>query len=44
MFYVDCKLKKAFDNVDELVARRLHDYKDKQLGVPFNFSLGGGSQ
>jgi hypothetical protein len=44
MFYVDCKLKKVFENVDELVARRLHEYKDKQLGVPFNFSLGGGSQ
>lgn len=44
MIYVNCKLKKTFENVDEFVARRLDEYKDKQLGVPFNFSLGGGSQ
>ena len=44
MFYVNCKLKAVFNDVDELVARRLDEYYDKQLGVPFNFSLGGGSQ
>ena len=26
------------------MGRRLEEYKDKQLGVPFNISLGGGSQ
>ena len=44
MFYVDCRLKKVFEDVDELVARRLNEYYDKQLTVPFNFSIGGGSQ
>jgi hypothetical protein len=44
MFYVDGKLKHTVDDVDEFVARRLNEYKDKQLGVPFNISLGGGSQ
>ena len=44
MFYVNCRLKTAFNDVDEFVGRRLNEYKDKQIGVPFNFSLGGGSQ
>jgi hypothetical protein len=44
MFYVNAKLKFVVDEFDEFVARRLSEYKDKQIGVPFNFSLGGGSQ
>jgi hypothetical protein len=44
MFYVDCKLKFVAEEVDEFIAKRLNEYKDKQLGVPFNMSLGGGSQ
>lgn len=44
MFYVNCKLKASFKDVDEFVARRLNDYYGKQVGVPFNISLGGGSQ
>jgi len=44
MFYVNSKLKFVAEEVDEFVARRLNEYKDKQLGVPFNYSLGGGSQ
>lgn len=44
LFYVDSKLKFVVDEFDEFIARRLNEYKDKQLGVPFNFSLGGGSQ
>lgn len=44
MFYVNCRLKTAFNDVDEFVGKRLNEYKDKQIGVPFNFSLGGGSQ
>lgn len=44
MFYVDCRLKFVADEVDEFIARRLNEYKDKQLGVPYNISLGGGSQ
>lgn len=44
MIYVNGFLKFIEDEFDELVARRLHEYKLKQVGVPFNFSLGGGSQ
>ena len=44
MFYVNAKLKFVVNDFDELVARRLNEYKSKQVGVPFNFSLGGGSQ
>lgn len=44
MFYVNGFLKFVVDDFDELVARRLNEYKSKQVGVPFNFSLGGGSQ
>ena len=44
MFYVNGKLKHIVDEFDEFIAKRLDEYKDKQLGVPFNFSLGGGSQ
>jgi hypothetical protein len=44
MFYVDCKLKLVVEEVDEFIAKRLNEHKDKQLGVPFNISLGGGSQ
>ncbi len=44
MFYVNGRLKFIVHEFDELVARRLNEYKSKQVGVPFNFSLGGGSQ
>jgi hypothetical protein len=44
LFYVNSKLKFVVNEFDEFIARRLDEYKDKQLGVPFNFSLGGGSQ
>jgi len=44
MFYINGRLKFIVEEFDEFVARRLHEYKDKQVGVPFNFSLGGGSQ
>jgi len=44
MFYVNCKLKAVFKNVDEFIARRLQEYRGKQVGVPFNISVGGGSQ
>lgn len=43
-FYVNGKLIYWVDEFDEFIARRLNEYKDKQIGVPFNFSLGGGSQ
>lgn len=44
MFYVDTKLKFVVDEFPEFIAKRIDDYKDKQIGVPFNISLGGGSQ
>lgn len=44
MFYVNAKLKFVVNDFDEFIAKRLQEYKDKQIGVPFNFSLGGGSQ
>ena len=44
MFYVDCKLKFVTEEVDEFIGKRLNEHKDKQLGVPFNISLGGGTQ
>ena len=44
MFYVNAKLKYVVDDFPEHMAKRLDEYKGKQVGVPFNFSLGGGSQ
>jgi hypothetical protein len=44
MIYVDCKLKAVFNGVDEFIARRLDDHYMKQVGVPYNISIGGGSQ
>lgn len=44
LYYINGKLKHIVENFDEFIAKRLLDYKDKQIGVPFNFSLGGGSQ
>lgn len=44
MFYVNGFLKFVVNEFSELVARRLNEYKLKQVGVPFNFSLGGGTQ
>jgi hypothetical protein len=44
MFYIDGKLKFVVNNFSEFIARRLNDHMEKQVGVPFNISLGGGSQ
>ena len=44
LFYINGFLKFVVNDVDELVAKRLDEYKNKQIGVPFNFSIGGGSQ
>ena len=43
-FYVNGMLKFTVYNFPEFVGKRLDEYKAKQVGVPFNFSLGGGSQ
>ena len=44
MFYINGKLKYVVEQFDEFIGKRLNEYKDKQIGVPFNMSLGGGSQ
>ena len=44
MFYVNCYLKFVVDDFDEFIARRLLEAREKQVGVPFNISIGGGSQ
>jgi len=44
MFYVDGKLKFIKNNFDEFIARRLIEHNDKQVAVPYNISLGGGTQ
>src|ERR1035437_10215562 len=44
MFYVNGRLKFIVHEFDEMVGRRLGEYKSKQVGVPFNMSIGGGSQ
>ncbi len=44
MFYVDSKLKFVVNDFPEFIAKRLDENRLKQVGVPFNISLGGGSQ
>lgn len=44
MFYVNGRLKYIVEDFNEFIARRLDEHWQKQVGVPFNFSLGGGSQ
>ena len=44
MFYVNAKLKYVVNDFPEFMAKRLDEYKAQPVGVPFNFSLGGGSQ
>jgi hypothetical protein len=43
-FYVDGRLVFVVNDFNEFIARRLEEYKSKQVGVPFNISIGGGSQ
>lgn len=44
MVYVNGKLKQVFRDVKEIIPKALLEQKEKQQGVPFNISLGGGSQ
>lgn len=44
MFYINGKLKFVVKNFNEFIAKRLEEHMEKQIGVPFNISLGGGSQ
>jgi hypothetical protein len=42
--YVDGYLKWTLEDFDEFIFRELDEYREKQEGVPFNYSLGGGTQ
>lgn len=44
MFYVDGRLVLYSKELPKLILRELSDSSDKQEGVPFNISLGGGTQ
>lgn len=44
MFYINGKLKFVVKDFSEFIAKRLEEHMEKQVGVPFNISLGGGSQ
>ena len=43
-FYINGYLKYSVENFDEFLFKDLYEYREKQEGVPFNYSLGGGSQ
>ena len=43
-FYVNGYLKYSVEDFDEFIFRDLIEYREKQEGVPFNYSLGGGTQ
>ena len=42
--YVNGYLKWKLDDFDEFIFRELDEYREKQQGVPFNYSFGGGTQ
>jgi hypothetical protein len=42
--YVNGKLFFVINNFEEIIPRPLNTEKEKQIGVPFNISLGGGTQ
>lgn len=44
MFYINGKLKFIVKEFNEFIPKRLEEHSEKQIGVPFNISLGGGSQ
>lgn len=42
--YVDGYLKWTLEDFDEFLFKELDEYREKQQGVPFNYSWGGGTQ
>jgi hypothetical protein len=42
-FYVNGKHFMTIDDFEEIIPRELNDVKEKQIGVPFNISWGGGT-
>jgi hypothetical protein len=43
-FYVNSNLIFVSQELDEFIAKRLDDLIEKQIGVPYNISVGGGTQ
>ena len=43
-FFVNGYLKYSIEEFDEFLFKDLIEYREKQEGVPFNYSLGGGTQ
>jgi hypothetical protein len=43
-FYINGEQKFRVDDVDELSFNGAQEYKNKQIGVPYNISVGGGTQ
>lgn len=43
-FYVDGFLKLKLENFQEFIPSALNEHRDKQLAVPYNISIGGGTQ
>ena len=44
MFYINGKLKFIVNSFPEFIGKRLNEHMEKQIGVPFIMSLGGGTQ
>ena len=42
--YVDGYLKWTLEDFDEFIFKDLDEYREKQQGVPFTYSWGGGTQ
>jgi len=43
-FYVDANLKFVSKSLNELIPKRLNEIQEKQVGVPYSVSIGGGTQ
>jgi hypothetical protein len=43
-FYINSMLRWSSSEIDEMIFKRLDDFQEKQVGVPYNISIGGGTQ
>jgi len=43
-FYVNSNLVFVSKELNEIIPKRLYDLQEKQIGVPYNISVGGGTQ
>lgn len=44
LFYVNARLKHTVNDFTEIIPKQLNEYYKKQEGVPYNISIGGGTQ